>query len=74
MPIMIIAGERCKGMPLDLGQMDFSGPPRVGEASAYTTELMQRPLATTAVDLIAARLGLWTPGRSSDDTKGLGQG
>ena len=69
MPVMIIAGERNEGMPLDLGQMDFSNPPRVGEASAYTTEPMQRPLATVDVGPIGARLGLWTPDGSLGDRR-----
>ena len=57
-------------MPLDLGQMDFSCPPRVGEASAYMTEHMQRQLATVDVGPIGARLGLGMPDRSLDDTEG----
>lgn len=57
-------------MPLDLGLMDFSTPPHVGEASAYTTEPMQRPLATAAVGPTGAGLGLGTPDRSWDDTDG----
>ena len=42
MPVMMVVGEGGEGVPLGLGQMDFPGPPPVGEASAYTTELMQR--------------------------------
>ena len=64
---MTIADERGGGVPLGLGQMDFSGPPHVGEASAYTTEPMQRPLAAAAVGPTGAGLSLGTPDRSWDD-------
>ena len=70
MPMLMSAGERGEGVPLDLGQMDFSAPPHVGEASAYTTEPMQRQLATVDVGPIGARLGLGMPDRSLDDTEG----
>ena len=70
MPVLMIAGMSGKGVPLDLGQMDFSGPPHVGEAGVYTTEPMQRQLATVDVGPIGARLGLWTPDGSLDDRKG----
>ena len=56
MPVLMIACERGEGVTLDLGQMDFSGPPHVGEASAYMTEPMQRQLATAAFGPIGAGL------------------
>ena len=68
--MLMNAGTRGEGVPLDLGQMDFSGPPRVVEASAYMTETMQRQLATAVVGPIGARLGLGMPDRSLDDTEG----
>ena len=71
MPVFMIAGERGEGVPLDPGQMDFSGPLHVGEASAYTTEPMQRQLAAVDVGPIGARLGLGMPDRSLDDTEGF---
>ena len=70
MPMLMIAGERGEGVPPNLGQMDFSGQPQVGEGSAYTTEPVQRPLATAVVGPIGARLGLGTPDESSNDTEG----
>ena len=70
MPVFMITGERGEGVPLDLEQMEFSGPPRVGEASAYMTEPMQRQLATVDVGPIGARLGFGTPDRSLNDRKG----
>ena len=57
-------------MPLNLGQMDLSGPLNVGEARAYTTEPMQGRLATAVVGPIGARLGLGTLDRSLNDTEG----
>jgi hypothetical protein len=71
MPVMMIAGEQGEGVPLDLGQMDFSGPPHVGGASAHTMEPMQRPLATAAVGPTGAGQGLGKPDRSSDDMEGV---
>ena len=71
MHLLMIAGERGEGVPLDLGQMDFSSLLHVGEASVYMTEPMQRQLATVDVGPIGARLGFGRPDRSLDNTEGF---
>lgn len=66
----MIAGERGEVVPLDLGQVGFSGPLHVGEASVYTMESIQRLLATAAVGPTDAGLRLGTSDRSWDATEG----
>ena len=62
MPVFMITSERGEGVPLGLEQMEFSGPPRVGEASAHTMEPMQQQLSVPLVQDWAwgHQIGAWT--------------